>query len=114
MHQVPWLELLDKKSHVLIIHHWDSDGVSSAAIITQYLNANFPSLIIDYVIPDVGTYRILPNDKNAIGNISIPKSYYDMTVILDYSVPEDDIINYASKFAHPVVVYDHHLRTPIE
>ena len=32
-----WLALIDSESNILIVHHWDADGISSGAIMIQYL-----------------------------------------------------------------------------
>jgi single-stranded DNA-specific DHH superfamily exonuclease len=74
-----WTRLFKDKSNILLIHHWDTDGISSAAIFTDYINnINGSKLRIDYVVPSAGTYRLLPGD-----NLNIPRKNYDFIAILD-------------------------------
>ncbi|MGM0441386.1 MAG: DHH family phosphoesterase [Elusimicrobiota bacterium] len=114
-----WIKNLDKVStgenHLLIIHHWDTDGICSAAIFKQFIRESAGNLDIDCIVPVMGTYELKPDNFFKNGNIHIPEDKkYGVIVILDYSVPARDIINLKDKYGVPVIVYDHHLREPVE
>ncbi|MFH1415727.1 MAG: DHH family phosphoesterase [Elusimicrobiota bacterium] len=106
-----WSELAEN-SNVLIIHHWDTDGISSAALITDYLAEKKPKKI-EYRVPDIGTFRLQPRSYSDRGNIDIEAAGYDVCMLLDYSVPGEDIARFQRETGIPVVVFDHHLRDPV-
>lgn len=109
-----WYNSLKTKKNALIIHHWDADGISSAALIIDFLKINFWEGIYN-AIPEIGTYRIVhkENYKFIEKNITIRPLEYDVCFILDYSVPKEDIINLKASLNCPIIVYDHHLRDPV-
>ncbi len=108
-----WEPLLGGAGDILIIHHWDTDGISSAAIFTDYIqNISGVDLNIDYVVPAIGTYRLLPGSVPE-KNLDIPSKAYDIIAVVDYSVPKEDIIDLKERYRTPIIVYDHHLRKPV-
>ncbi|MEA3506570.1 MAG: DHH family phosphoesterase, partial [Elusimicrobiota bacterium] len=110
MNPPPWTSRLKKAAEILIIHHWDSDGISSAAIFTRFLkNMGERSLNITYAVPSAGTYRLLPGV-----NLNIPPRSYSLIAVLDYSAPKEDILYLKEQFQVPIVIYDHHLREPVD
>lgn len=108
-----WRNFIDNIDNVLIIHHWDADGISSAALITNILNKD-EKKNITYCIPEIGTYNLIRKNNTGAGNIIIPEIKYDIIFVLDYSVPKDDIISFSKTMETPMVIYDHHLREPVE
>ncbi len=105
-----WNKFLSTKCNVYIIHHWDIDGISSAVLVTQYLNT-IGDFNISYILPEIGTYRLQTDKSN--GNIVLPDKKPDICFILDYSVPEKDIISLQKELNAPVVIYDHHIRNSV-
>lgn len=85
---------------MLLIHHWDTDGICSAAIIIKESGRN-----IDNMTPLIGNYFLTEGEKEKC-------SKYDEICIADIALPEDDII-FLSKRAD-VTVFDHHLCKYIE
>ncbi|MBN2406708.1 MAG: DHH family phosphoesterase [Elusimicrobia bacterium] len=108
-----WIEKLKKNSWILIIHHWDADGISSAALLTRYLEKHAGGLKIEYVVPEIGTYHLHPLKLGKDGNLDIPDRRYTLAFVVDYSVPEDDIVRLHEFLGIPLVIYDHHLRKPV-
>ncbi len=80
----------------LIIHHWDTDGIASAVILTKQLGESF-----SYFTPPPGNYFLSGYDREEIKNRNAEKIY-----LVDMSLPEDDLrfLNSISDFQ----VYDHH------
>ena len=97
-------ERLPRSGDILLIHHWDTDGVSSAALISEFLSRH-GDYRIGYCVPEVGTYRINPGM-----NIEIPDKDYAAVFMADYSVPDRDMNELSRYVQAPLFVFDHHER----
>jgi len=84
----------------LIIHHWDTDGICSAAILLENLNGKAKT-----VTPKIGNY-FLTNEE--IKQYSKYKEIY----IVDMALPENNIRNLATNSR--ITIFDHHLQTPLK
>jgi single-stranded DNA-specific DHH superfamily exonuclease len=78
----------------LIIHHWDTDGLCSAAILMKYLNLN-----LDNWSPSIGVYHLSEEEIKKTGQ-------YDFIIIVDIAFPPSNIQKIAEKTN--VVIFDHH------
>ncbi len=106
---------LDTADSLLIIHHWDTDGICSAALFKEFLRESKADLDIDCVVPVMGTYELKPDNYYKDGNIHLPEEKkYNLIAVLDYSVPARDIIELNKNYGVPIMVYDHHLRDPVD
>ncbi|NLB35549.1 MAG: DHH family phosphoesterase, partial [Elusimicrobia bacterium] len=98
------IELLPKEGRILIFHHWDTDGISSGALVADFIQS-IGDYQIDFVYPDVGTFEI------SLGkNVKIPSEKYAAGFLLDYSVPPEDILLLQNRLEAPLIVFDHHLK----
>ncbi|MBU0498014.1 MAG: single-stranded DNA-specific exonuclease, partial [Candidatus Thermoplasmatota archaeon] len=88
--------LKDLSGTGLIIHHWDTDGISSARLFLEHLK-NHP---IKNVTPQLGNYYLTPEEL---------KTYkkYDYIIIADMSLPKDNILALAQ--TSKIFIFDHHL-----
>lgn len=93
------LEIEDGR--VLLIHHWDTDGLCSGALLLDYFGRDD----IDTWTPLLGTFYLLPE------HIEMAQSY-DHVVVCDMALPADNIMAIAEKTR--VTVIDHHHQDPIE
>ncbi len=86
----------------LIIHHWDTDGIASAVILTEQLKNEF-----QYFTPTPGNYFLSSEEKDFISGIKPEKIY-----LTDMSLPEKDLVflNNLTDFE----VFDHHSGQKIE
>lgn len=84
------------KGKGLIIHHWDADGICSAALLIKHLS----NKEIDNKTPELGNYY-LTNDELEI------YSKYDYIIIADMNFPEDNVLKLAKNAK--VMIFDHHL-----
>jgi len=82
--------------HILIIPHWDTDGVISAALLAGNLNGK-----VDYYIPDIGSYTI---KENSIKKINSKK--YDCIFIVDFALQKKIVQKLKAK---KIIIIDHHL-----
>ena len=74
------LSLADK--NCLLIHHWDADGICSAAIIFDHFGKE-----IDTRIPYIGNYYLTAEE---IAEIS--EQQYDLIIVADMAIPEENIL----------------------
>ncbi|HDM67200.1 MAG TPA: DHH family phosphoesterase [Thermoplasmatales archaeon] len=89
------LNSLDGKG--LIIHHWDTDGISSTTLLLQKLNMEN----IGNATPTLGNYYLTNEEINGVRG-------YDFLIIVDLSIPEDNIKRLHSK-VEKILIFDHHL-----
>ncbi len=84
----------------LLIHHWDTDGICSAALLLLYLEGRD----IETWTPPLGTFYLEDEHiKNA--------QKYDNVIICDIALPASDVQRIAEKAK--VTMFDHHHQEPI-
>jgi single-stranded DNA-specific DHH superfamily exonuclease len=66
----PELESVKNYEKGLIIHHWDTDGISSAALLLQYLRKEKNKLDIKNYTPPIGNYRLSDDEIEKISSNS--------------------------------------------
>ena len=89
------LDKLDGKG--LIIHHWDTDGISSIVLLLKKLDKNN----IANITPTLGNYYLTEEEIEKCRG-------YDYTIIVDMSLPEENI-NKLKTQAEKILIFDHHL-----
>ena len=80
----------------LIIHHWDTDGISSAKLLIEKLKEKD----IDNKTPELGNYFLTNKELKEFEK-------NDFIIIADMSLPEKNVLR-LSKNAK-VMIFDHHL-----
>ena len=93
------LEELEGKG--LLIHHWDTDGICSARLILKHLSDKD----IDNKTPTLGNYFLTEKELQEY-------SKYDYVIIVDMSLPEDNILRLAENAK--IFIFDHHLGKEIK
>ena len=83
----------------LMIHHWDADGVCSAALLLRHRYRGFMNWI-----PTIGAFYL------SAEQVSYAKRFDDV-VIVDMALPEADVE--ALTVGCRVTVYDHHHQEPL-
>ena len=81
----------------LIIHHWDTDGICSAAQLLEILGFN-----ADLFVPDIGCYWIKDQDLKMIC-----KRNYNTIYVVDLSLSSRDLIKLRN-CCNELIVFDHH------
>lgn len=81
----------------LLLHHWDTDGMSAASIILR----KFPDF--KTMTPSIGNYYLNEDDR-----IRIDKIDPDIVVVVDMALPTDSI-EFLKEFGD-VFIFDHHLQ----
>ncbi len=82
----------------LLLHHWDTDGMSSAAILLRCLEGTYETFT-----PMIGNYLLNDEDKEEIRALNP-----DHTIVVDMALPKDSI-EFLKEFGE-VHIFDHHLQ----
>ncbi len=95
--------MIDKlKGKGLLIHHWDTDGISSAKLLLEKLMGK----IVSNRTPIVGNYFLTDEE------ISECKGF-DFIIITDMSLPKENVLE-LKKQTNKVFIFDHHLGEEIK
>jgi single-stranded DNA-specific DHH superfamily exonuclease len=93
--------LKDLQGKGLVIHHWDTDGVCSTRLLLERLkNKNVVNKT-----PILGNYFLTGEELENY-------SPYDFIIILDMSLPQENILTLAENAQ--VMIFDHHLGAEIK
>ena len=82
-----------------IIHHWDADGVASAATLSLVSKS-----VVGYYVPPY-TYRV---DGKVIDEIKQRCSRSGAIAVVDYNLPGGTLDLLWAKLQKPIIVIDHH------
>jgi len=91
-------EALKRDKKVYVLHHWDADGVASAAILLRVLGPR----IVGMSTPRIGMYG-----ASALNPSEIERSGADTLVVLDYGARPDEILARMPQGIQTFIV-DHH------
>jgi len=84
----------------LIIHHWDTDGVCSAAMLLNHLE----EYTIDNFTPKISNYFLTKDEIDKCKD-------YDFVIVADMALPEENISKISKN--SKVIIFDHHLQNLI-
>ncbi|MEM2135366.1 MAG: DHH family phosphoesterase [Candidatus Jordarchaeaceae archaeon] len=93
----------------LIIHHWDTDGISSAALLLQYLRKLKNELAIENYTPPIGNYRLSDDEIEKISSKN-----YQFIIMVDMNLPKNNILKLKEYSKAEVFYFDHHIQEKIE
>lgn len=102
------LQNLKGKKKGLIIHHWDTDGLCSAAMLWKFLRDNDPATTITLMTPTISNYFLTDAEY-----AKIKDENYDYIITCDINFPPD-IIKKLQEFCPEILIFDHHHQEPIE
>jgi len=92
---------------IIIIHHWDCDGILSCILLKNYLLELNKNVKIDMVMPKIGNYYI---DDEIFNQIENKNPYY--IFIVDMALPKENILD-LKKISNSVFIFDHHKQNMI-
>jgi single-stranded DNA-specific DHH superfamily exonuclease len=97
------MEELKKLSnkHGLLIHHWDTDGICSAALLYDFLSANSTQVITSTL--QIGNYRLTPEIYEKAKN-------FEFIIIADIAVLKKDVLKLQQTTRAQILLFDHHLQ----
>jgi|Deesub1362B_J571_1020462.scaffolds.fasta_scaffold00005_233 hypothetical protein len=88
---------------ILIITHWDTDGISSAALLKRM----YPDSQV--YVPRIGEFSL---SETELEKLELNK--YEAVFICDYALPRENLIYLKKKIGMKTVILDHHLWKAIE
>lgn len=98
-----FLKHMNNNSKVAVLQDCDCDGVTSAALMIQYINDNFPSISVDYIIHD--------NKEHGLDNksmLEIEQRKPDLLIIPDAGSNDLRQLKTLKSAGIDVIVLDHH------
>ncbi|MFB6209868.1 MAG: DHHA1 domain-containing protein [Candidatus Nanohaloarchaea archaeon] len=98
---VEYLEKIDEGDRVVIIHHWDMDGISSSAIVSKILEQERGKPADEVTIPDQRSYHLTGKDHELLEDA-------DKLIVLDFNLEADELEELEEEFDLEVLVVDHH------
>jgi len=105
----PELESVKNYEKGLIIHHWDTDGISSAALLLQYLRKEKNKFAIENYTPPIGNYRLSDDEIEKISSKNC-----QFIIIVDINLPKNNILKLKEHSKAEVFYFDHHIQEKIE
>ena len=98
-----FIKHMNNNSKVVVLQDCDCDGVTSAALMIQYINDNFPSISVDYIIHD--------NKEHGLDNksmLEIKPKKPDLLIIPDAGSNDLRQLKTLKSAGIDVIVLDHH------
>ncbi len=94
-----FLEELLSHNEIMIIHHWDTDGIASASLMKEFLEKQ--GVHAKTFVPQLGVYSQEAIDADP--------GESDALLIVDYALRASDVHELEKRFSKPVLVIDHHM-----
>jgi len=95
-----FIDSIEKSEHVVIIHHWDMDGVASSVIISKILEKSRGKPADTVKIPDERAYHLEDSDIDRVEEA-------DRLIVLDFNLKADELES-IDESGTDVLVVDHH------
>jgi len=95
--------ILNEAKSIIAVHHWDADGISSAAIIMEHANncKNY--------CPPIGSYKVTNEVVNEL--LKLIESNKTTILVLDWNIPFREVDILENEVNAKVVMIDHHYKT---
>lgn len=100
-------DFLPQGKRGVIIHHWDTDGLCSAAELLNYCQKRWPDKKIDTFVPTITNYYLTEQQYTYL-----QKQGYDFVMTCDINFQADTINRLAELFPKQAFIFDHHHQTP--
>jgi single-stranded DNA-specific DHH superfamily exonuclease len=98
---IDYLGKINEDDQVVIIHHWDMDGISSSAIISKILEQERGRPAEEVTIPAERSYHLTEKDHELLENAT-------KLIVLDFNLKADELEELEEEFNLDVLVVDHH------
>lgn len=94
---------LSSLSKGVVIHHWDTDGIVSAAILRNYFQTQFPEKTLDVFMPSITNYYLTDSQY-----AYLQQQGYEFIVTCDLNFPSTTVQALAQRWPGQVYFFDHH------
>lgn len=98
---------LKDESKGVVIHHWDTDGLVSAALLLNYFAEHYPTKELHTFVPTITNYYLTADQYNFF-----QKQSYNFALTCDINFHEDTVNKLAKHFPGQVYMFDHHHQQP--
>lgn len=103
----PFKDLLTDHKKGLIVHHWDTDGMVSAALLLNYFAEKYPDKQLDIFTPTITNYYLTEQQY-----LEFQTKGYQFVLTCDINFQEDTVNKLAEIFPGQTYIFDHHHQTP--
>lgn len=93
-------EKLKESGKALILHHWDTDGICSAAMITGFMKGSS----VKTMVPRIGMYSLSDEEF-----VNIENGAFDGVIVADLALPENEFDRLVG-LSSDIWVFDHHAK----
>ena len=93
----------------LIVHHWDTDGLASAAMLLRFFEKLNANIKIELMTPTINNFYLQSEEYDVIKDQN-----FDFIITCDINFPEDVVFKLAEIKPGKVFVFDHHKQDPIK
>lgn len=87
----------------VVIHHWDTDGIVSAALLRNYFRQQFPDKQLELFMPTVTNYYLTDDQYDYL-----QQQGYQFVLTCDLNFPSSTVQALASRWPGQVYFFDHH------
>ena len=99
----PVAKAMAGRDRVAVVHHWDADGIASAALVIEEAYRVLPGVEVVNLSPSIGRWYLGP------GEIARVRDWGpDLLVLVDLAVRDDDLGAILDGVGVPVLMVDHH------
>jgi single-stranded DNA-specific DHH superfamily exonuclease len=99
----PVAQALMGKGRVAVVHHWDADGITSAALVIEEARRVSPTAEVINRSPTIGRWFLGPEE------IAQVRAWGpDLLVLVDLAIRDDDLMSILNGLEVPVLMVDHH------
>ncbi len=96
-----YLKSIKEEDKVVILHHWDMDGISSATIISKVIEHLRGTPADEVKMPDERAYHLEEKDRELIEGA-------EKLIILDFNLKANELEEISEELNTDVLVVDHH------
>lgn len=87
----------------VVIHHWDTDGIVSAAIFRNYFRERYPEKKLDLFMPTITNYYLTEQQYDYL-----LQQGYEFILTCDLNFPSETVQGLAKRWPGQVYFFDHH------
>lgn len=99
--------LTNEQTKGVIIHHWDTDGIVSAALLLTYMHEHYPEKKVELFVPTITNYYLTEQQF-----AYFKQQGYQFALTCDINFPEETVNSLAETFPNQTYMFDHHHQTP--